>query len=182
MLSDLLIFAVGTYLLWGALHGKAVWPVWAIGLLRQVILLRLLGVAWQFLFSLKTDVTNIIQDLAGDISLHQKAVAYLKEWWHEFRHPIQTERGPIHHHERHWPIAEKKVKGFAVATVIGWILAASFYMTVTLRLIIELIHRSGTEIAAGFDDKPWLFIDGLFVIVVLGSLLSFTIRSRKQRD
>lgn len=182
MMSDLLVFAVGTYLLWGAIHGGAVWPAWAVGLLRQIILLRLLGVAWQFLFSLKTDVTNIIQDAIGDISLHKKAISYLKEWWFEFRHPIKPELGPIHHHQRRWPVAEAHVKKFAVATVLGWILAIVFYLSVTLRLLIELIRRSGHEIAAGFSGSPWIFLDGVFVIMVLGGLLSFTIRTRKQMN
>jgi len=179
MLSDLMLLAVGAALLTLIVRGALPWPAWAVGVLRQIILLRVLGLAWQLLFALKTDVTNVIMDLAGEPNLHRKSVAWLREVWTQIRNPLGEGRAR-HRQDRRWPSASPATKRYALAVVVGAVVAAVFYAGVTLRLLLELILRAGLSIAQGAGGNLPALLDGLAVLALLGWMLALTARTRRR--
>ena len=174
--ADLLVVALGTFTVWGEHQGLFGFPAWGVGILRQIILLRLIGFIWQGILWFRTDISSILQDLYGDPSLHRKARGYLVELWDRVRHP--TAGGPMHLGQRSWPPVTPSVKRFALALAVMTIGCGLSALTIKVILLAELITRSGRQLAGVGANSLLSLADGLTVLLLLLGMLALNIRTR----
>lgn len=177
MLSDLLVTALAALLVAGFAHGVLLAPPWVEGVLRQLLLLRLIGLLWQGVLVFRTDVTSLLQVWGGDPNLHRKAIGWLRELWHHVRHPIPRD-GPIHREQRQWPIATPAVRRFAAVQVLVSLACGAALLACKWVLITGLVRLAGAELGAGVRGDAWALADALVVFALLGWMLALFARTR----
>jgi len=136
MLVDLIVVALGFLLLFIS-DTFFIFPPFVYGIIKFIILLQFLGLLWQFMFFMKTDIYYAFEHWIGIYNLMNKTKQYLKSvFWKTFRPHFEKKE-------------EKVVKGYSGFMVIGMLLVAAIFFIYSLPILIELFVTSIGNILRG---------------------------------
>ncbi|OGC70000.1 hypothetical protein A2415_03610 [candidate division WWE3 bacterium RIFOXYC1_FULL_39_7] len=136
-------------------------PLW--GLLKQAVLVEWLGILWQFMFFMKTDIYYLLRDTVGFENLHQDAVLRIKTFLLR-----TTNLADYSAQRRRW------INIYALFIIFGTVVAVVRYGFYYLPIVFSLLALAIQNLLDGIVlGNLYLFIDGL--VVVLVEVFSFSL-------
>ena len=137
MLADIMVIALGFILLFlsDAIFG---FGPFVYGLIKFVILIQFLGLLWQFMFFMKTDIYYAFEHWISIYNLMAKTKQYMMSKLKKTFKP-------------HFAKKEKTiVKSYAVFMVVGMLIVAAIFVFYSLPILLQLFITSIGNILRGF--------------------------------
>lgn len=159
MAWDAAWFSIGMWLLF--LHDAGVLSLTAglLAFIKMLNLSRVLGIGFQFMFFMKTDVYFMFVAKYGCNNLLDNTTLYLRKFLGRLTAAQEEEWRYVDEREK------RVIRWYAWLYMIGVIWAFVLFVGVTLRVMIEYVVR----VYAGMTEHSvlsWPFVDGVLLIVI----------------
>ena len=150
-------------------------PYMVFALIRQLVLLQWLAIAWQFFFFMKTDIYFIAKEFLQIENLYSLALARIRQWFMlEKSTSILSFRDSL------------IVTCYSVFVVIGTLIAIVRYMVYNIPITLILIFLGAQKVFSGVNmENPWVVADGaivLFLEFLYFSLLAVAFTRQKSQS
>ncbi len=145
-------------------------------LLHFVVLVEVLGLVWQFLFFLRTDLYYYFENMLGIENLHPQGMSLLGGLWNSLRALSLP-------HERWFRsvLSHKSVAFYAITFVFGVALNTAVFMLFEFPITIELAARALSGLASGLssgdfallaDSSAFLLISGFNFALLAAAIVA----------
>lgn len=128
--------------------------------LKFIVLIQFLGILWQFLFFIKTDIYLVFENLTRVEMLYEKTEAFLKNEWYRL-----TKK---HHFSSYFDTKREKslIHMYAVFFVIGTITILYSFFYYYIPIALSFLYGALQKIASGVRLNDYAqFYDGIIFIV-----------------
>ncbi|MFH1236873.1 MAG: PqqD family peptide modification chaperone [Candidatus Aenigmatarchaeota archaeon] len=146
--------------------------------LRYLVLMEILGLAWQFMFFMKTDIYLILENLLKTEGLYEKSLKFISQ---EFMGMLGRGRKQRPASAREYTITEI----FSAFFLAGTTIAVVSFLFFDIPIVYELFT---TSIANLFSSEPQKMLDSMAFLLIFGAeygLLGYAVMrghfSRKSR-
>ncbi len=129
-------------------------------ILKFIVLIQFLGILWQFLFFIKTDIYLVFENLTRVEMLYEKTQNFLKNKWYHL-----TKK---HHFSSYFDSKREKslVYMYAVFFVIGTITILYSFFYYYLPITLSFLYGALKKIAFGVSNLDYTqFYDGVIFII-----------------
>ncbi len=158
--TDIIVLSIAVILLFLNNQNLIHFSILFYNTLKFVVLAEFLGVLWQFLFFLRTDIYYTIENLVKVYNLHEKTDLFVKNEFYKLFFK--------HHHSSHFENKNEKniVHVYSILFLVGIFILFYNFFYYYIPITLELISSSLKNIYTGIIQNNYLlFYDSMIFVI-----------------